>query len=534
MRKNCRHSDRRTLRSRHSACLVEPLESRVLFSTTFSVTNTSDSGAGSLRQAITSADQTKGSSVIKFAIGSGAKEIQPLSPLPTLTSTITIDGTTQPGYAGTPLIDIDGSLAGSATTGIEATGAGCIIRGLIVDNFSSNGIYLFGSGGDTVQGDYLGVSPGGLAAGNGAGVAYSSGILVQSPNDLIGGTTVSARNIISGNTIQGVDIYSSAASNIRVEGNYIGTNVSGTASLPNQETGVVIYGGIDCTIGGIAAGDGNVLSGNAADGIVILGGATGNVVQGNLVGTDATGLLPVPNQIGVEVDSPDNLVGGLLPSARNTISANAVVGVALYTNASYENTVEGNYIGTNISGTQAVGAQTDGLDIDDGATQNLVGGIIAAARNVISGNTANGVGFFGAGTTANTVIGNYIGTTASGLAPLGNAVGVISADSATTNTIGGSHRGDANLISSNTSGIILFGGTVSGSGTIVEGNLIGADANGAGTLPNSGDGVLIFGNDNTIGGSSPSDGNTIFGNTADAIVIGYGTGNIINDNTVEA
>jgi hypothetical protein len=145
-------------------CAAEALEKRNLFSTTFLVTNIADSGAGSLRQAITSANQTGGSTVIDFAIGSGVQTIEPLSPLPNLGTNITIDGTTQPGYAGVPLIVIDGSLAGSATYGLDVAGGSCTIRGLAIDHFGSNGIYLGGTGGSIVQADYIGVTSAGTSA----------------------------------------------------------------------------------------------------------------------------------------------------------------------------------------------------------------------------------------------------------------------------------------------------------------------------------------------------------------------------------
>ena len=529
--KNTRTDESDRLRRRR--CVTEGLEKRVLLSTTFLVTNTADSGAGSLRQAITSANQTSGSSIIDFAIGSGAQTIMPLSQLPSLNTTITIDGTSQPGYAGTPLITIDGSLAGSTSCGIWVLGGGCSLGGLVIDNFGANGIVLAGPGGDTVTGDYIGVDPtGAVAAANAI-----SGILVTAPNNVIGGAAAGAANVISGNSDQGINIYSAVATGNVVEGNYIGTNAAGTAAIPNAVSGVCIFAANDNTIGGTAAGDGNLISGNTQDGVVTGGGAAGNVIEGNLIGTDVTGTLAVPNLFyGIELDSGSNTIGGLTPGARNIISGNFYAGVVLFLAPSSNSLVEGNYIGPDITGTQIVGAQPDGVDIDDGASDNVIGGTTAAAANVISGNVNSGVGFFGAGTTGNVVEGNDIGTTANGMAGLGNGVresggagpGVLSDNSASGNLIGGNVTGAGNLISANGAGIVLFG-----NGDTAEGTLLGANAAGAGSLANAHYGILISGNNNTVGGPVSADANQVFGNTAaTAIDLASGTGNVIEGNIV--
>ncbi len=516
--------------------LGEALEQRVHFSTTFLVTTTADSGTGSLRQAITSADQTSGQSIINFSIGSGAATITPLSQLPVLTASITINGTTQPGYAGKPLITINGSSAGSGTSGIDVTGSGCSILGLAIDNFGSNGLYLDGTGGTVVQGNYIGVN----AAGTAAAANGGDGILALSPNNLIGGTTASARNLISGNGAQGLCLYASAATGNNVEGNFIGTNASGTASISNYLCGVCVYGGNNNTIGGSLAGDGNLLSGNGNDGVVILGGASGTVVAGNLMGTDVTGTLSVPNGFyGIEVDSGGNTVGGLTAGARNIISGNDQAGVVLYQPYSVGNVVEGNYVGTDITGSFSVGVQPDGVDVDDGATYNTVGGTSHAASNLISGNLDHGLGFFGTGTLGNVAEGNYIGTNPSGTSAVGNGLvdegglggGVLSSDGAGGNTVGGAVSGAGNVISGNGTGVILFGASGSLQGTAVEGNLIGFNASDTSTLGNVGDGVFIVGANNIIGGPTSAYANTIYAPAANDVVnISSGNDNVIENN----
>jgi hypothetical protein len=121
---------------------LEQLEKRELLST-FTVINTNDSGAGSLRAAISAANASIGNDTIAFNIpGAGVHTIQPLSALPAITDPLTIDGGTQPGYTGTPLIQLDGSLAGSSTFGLNiVSGAiGSSVFALAVNNFSSSGI----------------------------------------------------------------------------------------------------------------------------------------------------------------------------------------------------------------------------------------------------------------------------------------------------------------------------------------------------------------------------------------------------------
>jgi hypothetical protein len=520
---------------RASRCAVEALEPRKLFSNTLWVTNTADAGPGSLRQAIQSADQAVGPAAIDFAIGSGPATIVPYSPLPTLGTGITLDATTQPGYAGSPIITIDGSDAGSYASGIVVSGGSCTIRGLVIDDFSSDGIYLSGAGSNTVQNNYIGINASGTAAAANGG----HGILDASPNDLIGGTLASQRNIISGNGGQGVILYSSSAFNDQVEGNYIGTNAWGNAAVPNYLCGITIYGSNNNTIGGSSSGDGNLISGNGNDGVVILGGSTGNTVAGNLMGTDLTGELALPNGFyGIEVDSGGNTVGGLTAGARNVISGNAQAGVVLYQPNSIGNVIEGNYIGSDITGTKSVGVQPNGVDIDDGASNNTIGGTTPAAGNLISGNLNEGLGFFGTGTTGNVAQNNKIGTTASGLLSLGNGLvgengngaGVLFDNGAGGNTLG--TPGDGNLVSGNGAGVVLFGSTDNSQGNTVQANAIGADATGAGDLPNAGDGVLIIGNNNTVGGAASSQGNAIYGNTSIAIVLDSGYGNVIQNNSV--
>ena len=185
------------------------LERRMMPST-FTVMDTSDSGAGSLRQAILNSNATPGSNTIDFDIGTGAETISLLSPLPSITVPVLIDGTSQPGYAGAPLIDLDGTSAGTSSDGLDlaAGSGGSTIRALVINNFSGlNNFSGYGisieSAGNTVQGCYLGTNAEGTAAG---GTPMPYGVVVTGPGNLIGGGTAGTGNVIAGNASDGIVI----------------------------------------------------------------------------------------------------------------------------------------------------------------------------------------------------------------------------------------------------------------------------------------------------------------------------------------
>ena len=211
----------------------------------FKVTNTTDTDVpGSLRAAINSANTVAGTDTIVFKIGTGAQTIAPASALPTATQTIVIDGATQPGFAGTPLIQISGSGAG-AVSGLTlgAGSSGSTIKGLIVSNFSSTsqfGISMIGgTTNNTIQGNWIGLNgTGTAAAGNFHGIGLTSGNLVGTNGD--GVNDAAERNVISGNSNDGVF---AGGNNNKVAGNYIGTNAAGNASVSNGFANVFSPGG---------------------------------------------------------------------------------------------------------------------------------------------------------------------------------------------------------------------------------------------------------------------------------------------------
>jgi titin len=493
---------------------LEALEDRVLLSV-YTVINTNDSGDGSLRQAILNVNSGSGGDTIAFDInGGGVQTIHPLSALPTVTKSVTIDGTTQPGYNGSPLIELAGNLAGSSTDGLTITAGNSVVRGLDIDRFSGIGIRLEGSGGNRIESNFIGTDiTGTQALGNSA-----TGIFVfQASNNIIGGTDPGAGNLVSAN-IYG--IYLLASNNNVVQGNKVGTDVTGTKAFGNKLQGVEVAG-TGNLIGGTAAGAGNLVSGNSGSGVFLYGSSTqNNTVQGNTIGTDITGTQTLGNSSGVDIDNDafNNLIGGTTSGAGNLISGNPT-GVLLL---SGKNTVQGNLIGTDSSGSQAVGNSTG---IQDSAGGNTIGGTASGAGNVISGN-ADGIQLLsGSGTL---VEGNYIGTGISGTQALANIRGIYCR--ASGDTIGGTATGAGNLISGNlNNGIELVQGA---SGDLIEGNLIGTDASGAAPLGNGGVGIAISASGNTVGGAATGASNVISANGASGVEISTGSGNLVQGNLI--
>ena len=161
-----------------------------------------------------------------------------MSALPNITVPVEIDGTTQPGYTNAPLIDLDGTSAGSSADGFDlaAGSGGSTIRALVINNFAADGI-LITTTGNAVQSSYLGTNAAGTAVGTQPmvdGIAVTAGT-----KNTIGGTAAGAGNLISGNTNFGILLQNAAASDNLVAGNLIGTDITGTVPIANA-TGVEI------------------------------------------------------------------------------------------------------------------------------------------------------------------------------------------------------------------------------------------------------------------------------------------------------
>ena len=348
--------------------------------------------------------------------------------------------------------------ASDNTIGGTQTAARNIISGNDV-----NGVSILSAQGNQVIDNYIGTDKNGtLDLGNSQSGVFIGG---AATNNTVGGAGTAARNVISGNNGDGVIIFGASAKSNKVMGNFVGTNASGTQDRGNSQSGIFISDAPDNTIGGATAGARNIISGNNGDGVgIFAGGAKGNKVLGNYVGTDKNGSLDLGNsQSGVMIfgAASDNTIGGTETAARNIISGNEGSGVAILTGAE-DNRVTGNFIGTDVSGTSDLGNDFHGVRID-GAANNMVGGTTAAARNIISGNDQRGVTIEDAGATGNKVMGNYIGTDKNGTADLGNFASGVFIGDAPDNTVGGTTAGARNIISGNDgSGVDIFGASATG------------------------------------------------------------------------
>ena len=464
---------RRKSRSTRHPLNLEMMERRQLL-TIFTVINNGDSGTGSLRQAILSANSNPGGDTIRFNLPNTQLVITPLTPLPTLTDAGTqIDGTSQPNFdktTGQPLVVIDGN--GSQAPGLDLDGGNSSVKGLVIDNFANPGnlgttgdaagILLEGSPGDVVQDCYIGTTANGLAeAGNSA-----NGIRITASSCTIGGTGVTQRNVISGNGANGIFI--SNANKAVIQGNYIGVGADGTTIVANKNDGIDLSTSVGDQIGGIAAGSGNVISGNTFDGISIFAGnSTGDTIQGNFIGTDATGTVAEPNgSDGVFVQAAGSIVIGGAGNAGNVLSGNAGSGVFLLGATATNISIAGNQIGVGADGTSSVPNLGPGVFVQGADNDVIGGGNVTLGNNIANNNTptsafGNGAGIFVLGGNGIEILSNSIHDNANGGISL----------SPGSNSLDGTNSQPAPVITS--------AQTAAGV-TVVQGTLTVNPANGAG------------------------------------------------------
>lgn len=500
------------------------------------------SGACTLRAAIEEANSRSGKDLIHFSIdGTGTHTIAVFSALPAIDEAVVIDGTTEPDFAATPVVELTRG-AIFAADGLQLVSGGSTVRGLTINSFR-NGILITGNGGNTIEGNFIGTDvTGSLDEGN-----SESGVrVVDSSENLIGGTTPEQRNLISGNgsfssslTHSGILIEGATASGNSIEGNFIGTDVTGTLPLGNGANGVAMAAP-DNVVGGTEPGTGNLISGNAFSGVLAHGeDAVGNVIIGNRVGTDVDGLSAISTGTGVEIrqNAHSTVIGGTTDSARNIISGNTT-GVRVSVLSGFTgpgNMIQGNYIGVAADGT-ALGNASRGLDIRGpsnqiGGTEGVgVGGPCKGACNVISSNGTQGVLIWTTSAADNVIQGNHVGTDPTGTLGLGNGSGGVHLAPDGTTLIGGTAPGAGNVISANGGS----GVAISTSGHVVQGNLIGTDVTGTLPLGNRiGIGVFGVGSDNLIGGTDPAARNVISASVTDGISIQQGTTGTASANTVQ-
>ena len=397
---------------------------------------------------------------------------------------------------------------------------------------------LGGSSGIRVEGNFIGTDP----KGDGSLGNVGNGITVLTSGNTIGGTTAAAGNVISGNSQDGILVSqvsgdATSTGNV-IEWNTIGTAPNGGVALPNLKQGIHLEAVNSTSILN------NLVSGNGQNGIMLdvqtisftSYGNSATLIQGNTIGTDITGTTPIANTLDgiLVVMSADTTIGGTATGAGNLISGNKQNGIELENSGQSNSSatlIEGNLIGLNSAGQTVLSNANDGI-WQHGADTTTIGGTVSGARNIISGNTTDGIAL-GAGNNA-LVQGNYIGTDITGTTSLGNGIGLLWND-ASYATVGGTNAVARNIISGNKSaGMNSF--TLNTVGyEVIEGNYIGVDVSGTKILANSGVGIRIAGPlNNTIGGTVPGAGNVISGNDGPGIQfnVGNGNGTVIEGNFI--
>ena len=356
------------------------------------------------------------------------------------------------------------------------------------------------------------------------------------------GTGLNERNVISGNNNNAqIYVIGSSATGTRIIGNYVGLNATGDARIETNGIIGIRIESSNNRIGGTNPGEGNVISGNGIGIDFNQQGASSNIVQGNFIGTDKTGTVDLGNSTGINIlRGSNNLIGGPSPAARNLISGNDSSGITIAgdnANPAEGNLIRGNYIGTNAAGTAALG---NGAGIVLAVRNVTVGGTTLGEGNLISGNGnsfgTDGIVIGGSLGTGIVVQGNLIGTNAAGTAALGNTGnGILINGFVSGVTIGGASPGERNVIAANGQYGINLGGT---GGNVVKGNLIGTDATGTVNLRNTLSGINVASDNNVIGGTNPGEGNLIAFNGVDSnrsgiqILDGGATGNTIRGNSI--
>ncbi len=430
------------------------------------VTNTNPDGGGSLRSAIAFANDNPNGSVpdtISFNIpGTGPTRIRLSSLLPVVTEAVVIDATTQPGYNGTPIVIIDGENIdlGSADGGygLVISAGDSVVRGLAIVNTPGKGLILTQGGNNVVQSNWIGVDPqtGAAAPTREAGIAIMEG----SSNNVIGVTcpveapcVAAGANLISGNLGAGVQIYDGNGN--AISGNRIGTTLNGLEALPNAE-GVGISEGLNNRIGGTRAGEGNIISGNLDAGVAVRmveSQPSGTVIAGNFIGIGSSGDALGNGGHGVLLlNATGTVVGGTAAGARNVISGNTLNGVVITGTQGNSNTVRGNYVGISPDGVQSRGNGQNGVLIE--SASNVV------RDNAISRNGQSGVRLLGPYAQSNVIQANLLGTDAKGSIDtfvVGNVRDGVTIAGASNNLVGGLEEGQANVIADNDDkGVNLF------------------------------------------------------------------------------
>jgi parallel beta-helix repeat protein len=530
-------------------------------STYYVVSTLSDSGAGSLRTAITSVNSAPSTqySGITFSV---AGVITLSSDLPAIVNKVLIDGTTAPGYTAgntttAPLVAVNFN---GVSTGFNfnSGSAGSGISALSIYGSTSNGVTL-NAGSISLLSNYIGLNLSGAAGGNAKNGVYIS---ATSTNNVIGTNPKSISglysNVISGNVLNGIVIYGSAGN--QIQGNAIGTNPAGTAAIGNKNNGILVtYYATENTIGGtasynaatgqtnnptgnkgtvpivsIAPPQGNLISGNTQNGVLIEAGSELTALSGNFIGTNNVGTSAIGNGLdGVNISNSNNnqLIGCTFQDNPfiyyNVLSGNGRNGLYIYNSNAI--LVQANFFGAGANNASMVPNAQDGIYVGGTSAGVQVGGVIPLG-NVSAGNGRDGIRVAGTAsgfTTFNTFGGLYA---FQGAAPnQGNGI--------TIDSTGLNNLIRTNVMSGNIgNGIEL---TANATGVTVDPNVVGLNTEGTGVLTgtsasggfgNGGSGVKVSGSGNYIGGYNGSviPQNTFSGNRRYGVEIAAGaSGNYV-------
>ena len=399
---------------------------------TFTVTTTNTAGAGSLSNAIAQANLSAVSATnfIQFAIASlDSNTVQTITlppassglpPLPPIIRRVMLDGYTQPGATSNTLaigdnakilIRIDGSVFNGGFYGpmlqLAAGSDGSTVRGLaIVEGVNNAQMMTISSQSNTVSGNFIGVDTDGATLAC-SGTAMQ--VALHANDNTIGGTSPAARNVIASSG--GFALILSDADNLLVEGNYVGVNAAGTATLGSCSVGIDIEQGSGVTIGGGAPGAGNVVNaaGTGLHVSLVCACTLANAkIQGNLIGTDATGATALHTlAYGINLGSSLNAtIGGGSPGEGNVISTQ---GDGIHMEGQPSGAlIEGNKIGTDITGTIPLGNGSCGIEGPPGGGTGTIGGTNVGEGNIIAFSGQNGVSLATFGVSTWTILGNSI------------------------------------------------------------------------------------------------------------------------------
>ena len=427
--------------------------------------------------------------------GTAPFDIQLTSALPTITVPVTIDGTSQPGYAGTPIVQIDGTSGNRPpmACNLAPVRTAAPSRGLT----SRTSALAMGSPSVRPAFRSLGIISDSLRPASPP--PNGTGIQIGASGNTVGGITAASRNVISGNS--GDAVLVEGATNL-IEGNYIGTDVTGTAAPGNLGAGIEVLDASDNTFGGTTAAARNVIANNGNGGITLASDGsdptTGNVIMGNYIGTNATGTVAFGNggngDGGIELtDVSGNTIGGTVSGGEPDL---------------------GQYHCWRCDCQRRYGGclrQPDRGEPDrHRRDRNEVPGkcrrhrisepfqqydrrSTAAARNVISGNSGTGISILSDGSvpaSGNLIVGNDIGTDTTGMNALGNSGnGVFIAGGSSNNTVGGASAGAGNIIAFNTLAGVRVGTSATSTevGNAILGNSIFANSGSGSTSALPGD-----------------------------------------------